>query len=69
MVPLSDGVSFLINGGMSVPFNQSEVNQTTVFNTATKSWTSVNSSGIVQTRQHQAVIDTTGRIWFWGGVR
>ncbi|GAB5585494.1 hypothetical protein Unana1_00394 [Umbelopsis nana] len=68
MVPLADGVSFLVNGGLSVPFNQSEVNQTTVFNTATKTWTSINSTGITQARQHQAVIDGNGRIWFWGGV-
>ena len=69
MVPLADGVSFLVNGGLSVPLNQSEVNQTTVFNTATNTWTSINSTGITQARQHQAVIDGNGRIWFWGGVR
>lgn len=69
MTPLNDGVSFLVNGGLSTPFNQSEVNQTTVFNTVTKTWSTVNSTGITQARQHQAVIDTSGRIWFWGGVR
>ncbi|KAJ2955495.1 hypothetical protein NQZ79_g8510 [Umbelopsis isabellina] len=68
MTPLNDGVSFLVNGGLSTPLNQSEVNQTTVFNTATKTWSTVNSTGITQARQHTAVIDTSGRIWFWGGV-
>ncbi|KAG2174752.1 hypothetical protein INT43_005810 [Umbelopsis isabellina] len=68
MTPLNDGVSFLVNGGLSTPFNQSEVNQTTVFNTATKTWSTVNSTGITQARQHQAVTDASGRIWFWGGV-
>ncbi|KAG2175112.1 hypothetical protein INT44_007590 [Umbelopsis vinacea] len=68
MVPLKDGVSFLVNGGMSIPFNQSEVNQTTIFNTVTKTWTAVNSSGIVQARQHTASIDASGRVWLWGGL-
>ena len=69
MVPLKDGVSFLVNGGISTPLNQSEVNQTTVFNTATKTWSTVNSTGITQARQHTAAIDTNGRIWLWGGLR
>jgi hypothetical protein len=69
IVPLKDGVSFLVNGGISAPLNQSEVNQTTVFNTATKTWSSVNSTGITQARQHTAAIDTNGRIWLWGGLR
>jgi hypothetical protein len=69
IVPLKDGVSFLVNGGMSSPFNQSEVNQTTIFNTVTKTWTAVNSTGITQARQHTAAIDVNGRIWLWGGLR
>jgi hypothetical protein len=69
MVPLNDGVSFLINGGYTFPFNSSEANQTTIFNTKTKAWTSVNSSDSIQTAQHQAVIGRNGKIWFWGGVR
>lgn len=68
-VALNDGVSFLINGGLSNPTNTTETNQTTVLNTATNTWNTVNSSTSTQTRQHAAVIDATGKIWLWGGVR
>jgi hypothetical protein len=68
-VALNDGVSFLVNGGMSTPRNVSETNQTIILNTATNAWTAINSTQNVQTRQHQAVVDSTGKIWLWGGVR
>lgn len=69
MVPLTDGISFLINGGLSSPQNVSEANQTSVFSTITRQWTAINSTAIVQTRQHRAVIDVNGRVWCWGGFR
>jgi hypothetical protein len=69
MVPLIDGFSFLINGGLSSPQNVSEANQTSVFSTITKQWTAINSTTIAQTRQHRAVIDVNGRVWCWGGFR
>jgi N-acetylneuraminic acid mutarotase len=68
-VALSDVVSFLINGGVSTPANTSETNQTTVFNTATNTWTAINSTITYQTRQHAAIVDSAGKIWLWGGVR
>ncbi|KAI9277320.1 hypothetical protein BC943DRAFT_340945 [Umbelopsis sp. AD052] len=67
-VALNDGVSFLINGGLSVPVNTTETNQTTVLNTATNTWSAINSSLITQTRQHTAAVDANGKIWLWGGV-
>jgi hypothetical protein len=69
MVSLPDSVSFLINGGLSTPLNKFEVNQTTVFNTFTHQWTTINSSTLTQTRQHSAAIDANGRVWYWGGFR
>ncbi|KAI8576783.1 hypothetical protein K450DRAFT_283121 [Umbelopsis ramanniana AG] len=67
-VALNDGVSFLVNGGLSNPTNTTETNQTTVLNTATNTWTAINSSLITQTRQHTAVVDANGKVWLWGGV-
>jgi N-acetylneuraminic acid mutarotase len=68
-VALNDGVSFLINGGLSTPANISETNQTTVFNTATNTWTAINSTASTQTYEHAAIVDSTGKIWLWGGTR
>ncbi|KAG2171886.1 hypothetical protein INT44_006115 [Umbelopsis vinacea] len=67
-VALNDGVSFLINGGLSYPANTTETNQTTILNTATNTWSTINSSLITQTRQHTAVVDANGKIWLWGGL-
>lgn len=66
MIPLLDGVSFLIHGGLTMP----EVNQTTIFNTVTKQWASISSTAVTQIGQYQAVIDASGRIWCWenGGM-
>lgn len=80
MAPLTDGMSLLVNGGVTSFLNASEanqtqtnvyveVNQTTVYNTVTREWTSINSSVIAQTRKHQAVIDANGKVWCFGGLR
>jgi hypothetical protein len=69
ILPLADGVSFLLNGGETSPRNMSEANQTTVFNTESRTWSTLNIENITQARGRSAVVDSFGKFWFWGGSR
>ncbi|CAO3670451.1 unnamed protein product [Umbelopsis ramanniana] len=67
ILPLADGVSFLVNGGETTPRNTSEVNQTTIFNTENRTWSALNITNITQATERRAVVDSFGKFWFWGG--
>lgn len=69
MNALTDGISLVINGGLTAPAGIAENNQTIALNTITKDWKAINSSLIAQTRDHQSVIDANGKIWYFGGLR
>ena len=69
ILPLADGVSFLVNGGQTTPRNTSEVNQTTIFNTESRIWSTLNITNITQATERRAVVDPFGKFWFWGGYR
>ncbi|KAG2182567.1 hypothetical protein INT43_007498 [Umbelopsis isabellina] len=68
MNALTDGISLVINGGVTAPAGLAEINQTIAFNTVTKDWKAINSSLIAQTRDHQSVIDANDKIWYFGGL-
>ncbi|KAL0097449.1 hypothetical protein J3Q64DRAFT_1844753 [Phycomyces blakesleeanus] len=68
IVPQPSSQSYVISGGIGYNNGSSLINPTTVYNASTDTWTSVNTTGIIQRFGQTGVLQLDSGILFWGGL-